>query len=63
MKPTTLLAALFTAVLIPFASGCKSQGVDLGYDAGTPLTADEIAFILANAEAQAAEEPSLLRVN
>ena len=76
MKSLTLLTGLFAVVLMTMG-GCKStsscssskcatkcsQGVNLGYDAGAPLTADEVASILANAEAAAAKEPSLLRVN
>lgn len=64
MKSTSLLTGLFAAALITLAGGCKSaQGVDLGYDAGTPLSDAEIAFILDNAEQAAAKEGSLLRVN
>ena len=76
MKSLTLLTGLVAVVLMTMG-GCKStsscssskcatkcsQGVNLGYDAGAPLTADEVASILANAEAAAAKEPSLLRVN
>ena len=62
MKTTSLFTGLLAAALITF-TGCKSQGVDLGYEAGEPLTDAEVASILANAEAQAAVEPSLLRVN
>ena len=38
MKSMTLFTGLLAAALISF-TGCKSQGVDLGYDAGTPLSA------------------------
>ena len=63
MKPTPLFTGLLAAALIAF-TGCKSgQGVDLGYDEGTPLSAAEVDFILANAQEQAAKEPSLLRVD
>jgi uncharacterized protein GlcG (DUF336 family) len=64
MKTTTLLTGFFSAVLITLASGCQSsQGVDLGYDADSALSAEEIQAILDNAEAAAEKEASLLRVN
>lgn len=62
MKTTTLFTGLLAAALITLG-GCKSQGVDLGYDAGEGLSAAKIAFILDNAEAAAAKEASLLRVD
>lgn len=64
MKSTSLLTGLLAAALITFG-GCKAaqQGVDLGYDAGTPLTEAEVTAILDGAHAQAEKEPSLLRVD
>lgn len=64
MKTTTLLTGFFSAVLITLASGChSSQGVDLGYEADSALSADEIQAILDQAEEAAEKEASLLRVN
>lgn len=64
MKATHLFTGLFAAALITLMSGCKTaQGVDLGYDAGAALSPEKIAYILDNAEAAAAKEGSLLRVN
>jgi len=62
MKTTPFFIALLAAPMITF-TGCKSQGVDLGYDADAALTQDEVTAILHNAEMAAEKEPSLLRVN
>lgn len=56
-------AAMLALALITLI-GCKSgQGVDLGYDADLSLSAAEVTLILDKAEAAAAKEQSLLRVD
>lgn len=67
MRAHARWTGMLAAVLITMVGGCKSlsggQGVDLGYDAGPVLTGAEVAAILDNAEAAAAAEGSLLRVD
>jgi len=63
MKAPSYLTGLFSVVLIALMGGCKSQGVDLGYDADAALSDGEVQAILDAAEAAAEKEGSLLRVN
>lgn len=65
MNHRTLSIAMLSLALIMLAGGCKTgQGVNLGYDSGeVALSKADIQQILDNAEAAAAKEQSLLRVN
>jgi uncharacterized protein GlcG (DUF336 family) len=63
MKSTSFFTGLLAAALLTFTGCTASQGVDLGYEVGEGLTPDEVQGILYLAEAAAAKEPSLLRVN
>ena len=64
MKTSTFLPGLLLLAAVTLLGGCKSQGVDLGYEtSAVTLSQPEVERILDRAVEAAAAEASLLRVN